>query len=632
MTSHAFFENHPHPILHITSEGKIQNANLSAMAEFGEDIEKRSCCDVVFRQEAPCVHRCLECVKGRPYHTFHAGIKSRKRDAQREEFYVTLFPGGDGTGCFMSIHPVPLNFERIRVVRDVAQKITVSESTNEVLENFRDFLTSSKYNTWRRPYRVREYGVDDPREPRRLTLRWHDVGIEEDRPYVEDIDNRIIEREGRAGPASFFAIDHSCLVLVTPNEDDLKAFTRSYEMWKDGDNTWSAAEERFANLRLYRLTETDQPVSIFCDATTGHCWLDVAFGMEHHVLCKTSITPQGRLGHFSREEMEAISTLHAVANAQIANLEARAAVARSTFLDIAHDAIQPATSALQSIEWLRQRFHTTIAERPQTDVIEAYAMERIEHALRVLVFLIEGPRIKRDKPAFYTPKANLLAEVIGPVIDMFRHEQVSRRFRLDHEPTWDDLGPASFDADATVITLGEDAMQQITVDGKLSQLDVFIDPRRLQQVFYNLIRNALSYGRSGEPISITLSLVAEDDITDQSLRKELTHFRIIDVRDNGIGITEDERTYIFEHGVRGSAAHNKTGGYGHGLHIVREIALSFGGDIYVANLIDPTCFRLFVPVACESKDWTERLRETRAQMNEIRNALFDKMPKLFGDV
>jgi heavy metal sensor kinase len=94
------------------------------------------------------------------------------------------------------------------------------------------------------------------------------------------------------------------------------------------------------------------------------------------------------------------------------------------------------------------------------------------------------------------------------------------------------------------------------------------DPAWLQQVFSNLVDNAIKYGRRGDDIRIEL------EKRDGSLG--------VSVADTGPGIPADELPTIFERFQRSDRDRNRPG-FGLGLALVREIALAHGGHVDVSS-------------------------------------------------
>jgi len=122
---------------------------------------------------------------------------------------------------------------------------------------------------------------------------------------------------------------------------------------------------------------------------------------------------------------------------------------------------------------------------------------------------------------------------------------------------------------------------KLSIDGHCP--DIFADKDRINQVFINLISNAVKYTPDGGEINITLS--------------ETEKFVKIGFKDNGIGISEDERPFVFERFYRADKSRNRmTGGSGIGLAIVKSIVTAHGGLVEVeSHLNQGSCFIVSLP-------------------------------------
>lgn len=99
------------------------------------------------------------------------------------------------------------------------------------------------------------------------------------------------------------------------------------------------------------------------------------------------------------------------------------------------------------------------------------------------------------------------------------------------------------------------------------------DSSKIQQVFYNLIDNAIKYTPSGGDVRVELS--------------ENARFAIIKVSDTGIGIPQTDIAHIFDRFYRVDKARSReTGGTGLGLSIVSQIVQLHGGQVNVQSVED----------------------------------------------
>jgi light-regulated signal transduction histidine kinase (bacteriophytochrome) len=123
--------------------------------------------------------------------------------------------------------------------------------------------------------------------------------------------------------------------------------------------------------------------------------------------------------------------------------------------------------------------------------------------------------------------------------------------------------------------------------------------RQLQQLFQNLISNALKYAKPGVPpeVSITAEVVLGKDVTAQLPADEATkEFHLIQVRDNGIGFNQADADRIFNVFTR---LHGNTDykGSGVGLSIVRKVTENLDGHAWAESTPGGgATFNILIPV------------------------------------
>ncbi len=155
-----------------------------------------------------------------------------------------------------------------------------------------------------------------------------------------------------------------------------------------------------------------------------------------------------------------------------------------------------------------------------------------------------------------------ITELLDRLMDLTSLRQNSLEIRK--EPC--DLVALTKEAVSSMESVAKDAGSTISLQGAES-LPGNADPLRTNQVLTNLISNAIKYG-DGKPIEV---------ITEAKGSRSR-----IQVRDHGIGISEEQRERIFE---RFERAHTDTtvGGLGLGLYISRRIVELHGGSLKVES-------------------------------------------------
>lgn len=110
------------------------------------------------------------------------------------------------------------------------------------------------------------------------------------------------------------------------------------------------------------------------------------------------------------------------------------------------------------------------------------------------------------------------------------------------------------------------------------------DPKNMEEIFNNLISNAINYSPEGGRVTVTAQALGE--------------YMEIKVRDTGVGIPPEELPKIFDKFYR--VKHPKTRqvmGTGLGLAIVRGIIEAHHGTIDVESVVDKgTTFRILLPI------------------------------------
>lgn len=123
------------------------------------------------------------------------------------------------------------------------------------------------------------------------------------------------------------------------------------------------------------------------------------------------------------------------------------------------------------------------------------------------------------------------------------------------------------------------------VCGDLPPCGVVGEASWLNQLFANLLSNALHYTDAGDRVEIDVA-VGADDIS-------------VRIADDGPGIAPDGVAALFERFARGPF--EERSGFGLGLPIASEIAKAHGGRIDVESVVgEGTTFRVWLPIAPET--------------------------------
>ncbi len=176
-----------------------------------------------------------------------------------------------------------------------------------------------------------------------------------------------------------------------------------------------------------------------------------------------------------------------------------------------------------------------------------------------------------------------LLQLINDVLDLSKIEAD----RIDLNPEMFSVDELLSDVSGQVEPLITKNLNELEIRHLAKLGDVFLDRMRLHQVVLNLLSNAAKFTRRG-----TIEVIG-DRLTDSD-----RDWLIIQVRDSGIGMTEEQLERVFEPFAQADASTTREfGGTGLGLSISRQICELMGGSLTATSEKDKgSTFTVKVPV------------------------------------
>jgi PAS domain S-box-containing protein len=130
---------------------------------------------------------------------------------------------------------------------------------------------------------------------------------------------------------------------------------------------------------------------------------------------------------------------------------------------------------------------------------------------------------------------------------------------------------------------------EINTEFPADSRSVCVDADRITQVVINLLKNAIEASDKGGEVWVSVSF--PKDVKDV-LFDAVQDFVIVEVKDEGLGLTEEEKSRIFE-----PFYSKKASGTGLGLYVTHSIVERHGGYIYVNSQHGAgTVFTVYLPV------------------------------------
>jgi len=143
---------------------------------------------------------------------------------------------------------------------------------------------------------------------------------------------------------------------------------------------------------------------------------------------------------------------------------------------------------------------------------------------------------------------------------------------------------------------------------------VWIDPLRMEQVFVNLLFNALKFTPEGGTIALEYGMMREAAELMDGTRAYSAEYVYVSIRDTGRGIAPEELPHVFERFYKGGSRRAAEEGGGLGLSIAKEIVDRHGGTIEaISKAGEGSTFRFRLPLCREGEKKCEAPQRQREE-------------------
>jgi len=251
-------------------------------------------------------------------------------------------------------------------------------------------------------------------------------------------------------------------------------------------------------------------------------------------------------------------------------------------LELLDDATRSLALAAEGAALEATRREAAALRRSQS--IQRNLLSSLSHELRTPLTAIQGYASTLQQPDLtwdaesterflrsITTEAARMERLVGDLLDSSAIE--SGILRLQRH--WCDLRPV-LQAAAQVVADG--TRIELAIDEDVEP--VWADHDRLEQVFVNLLENAISHGRNDDGVVVSLRPAGESGMVE------------VEVRDHGRGVPATIADRIFEPRVRGSSS---SSGAGLGLPIAKGIVEAHGGALTTVPVEVGACFIVRLP-------------------------------------
>lgn len=282
---------------------------------------------------------------------------------------------------------------------------------------------------------------------------------------------------------------------------------------------------------------------------------------------------------FARNLVQPITSMRSTALELAAgNYEAETGIARydeigelATTIDFLADKLAENEIERKNMEQMRMDFFANVSHELRTPitVVRGYTES-----------LVDGVVSDEERRQQYynrmLSECQSMERLVGDLLLLSKMQNPD--FRVEKEPVT--LQQVFYDIKRTAWAIADERNIEIVVNQPEEPCLMMADYVRLRQMFVVIVDNAIKFSRDGASIFINIE-------ENENIR--------VSIRDEGVGITEEELPYIFEKFYKSKLRQNAKGS-GLGLAIARQICLKHDGTIQVESKVgEGTTFTFTFP-------------------------------------
>ncbi len=227
---------------------------------------------------------------------------------------------------------------------------------------------------------------------------------------------------------------------------------------------------------------------------------------------------------------------------------------------------------LEQAMGVRNRFYASMSHELRTPInaVIGYSTLMIDN--------IYGPLNEKQREGLQRTlkAARHLLELVNDVLDLSKIE--AGKIELAVQPV--NVATLIEDLFVTVRPLADEYGSELTFEHPSEPLTIATDPRRVRQILLNLLSNAIKFGKK-QPIDVRCAQIDSGGVS-------------ISVIDHGEGISDDDKTRVFEEFVQVSTTQQP--GTGLGLPISRRLAELLDGSLEMESQLGKgSRFTLILP-------------------------------------
>lgn len=263
-----------------------------------------------------------------------------------------------------------------------------------------------------------------------------------------------------------------------------------------------------------------------------------------------------------------------------------------------YEEIKKSNQKLERLERLKSEFISIVSHELRTP------LTAIKNSLDIILSGKAGGLTEAMDKFINMAKRNVvrLSGIINDLLDLSKIEAGKMDFKFELIK----IEPVIEYVKTNLYEMAKEKNLVLTTKIEDNFADIYADSRRLEQVLTNLVSNAIKFTPEGGKVEIRTTVVDAKEINpvdmfNEDLGKLKGKYLQILVKDNGIGISSEHLSHVFDKFAQiETSLSRKVGGSGLGLPIARQLLEAHNGTIWCNSKPEKgSSFYFVIPIADE---------------------------------
>lgn len=230
--------------------------------------------------------------------------------------------------------------------------------------------------------------------------------------------------------------------------------------------------------------------------------------------------------------------------------------------------------------------------RIELDQFKLQFFTNISHEFRTPLTLISGPlqkiinskgKLPEEQRENYLNVMNRSVSILTKLIDQLLDFRKAEKSKMKLRVSYSDIGEQIKNLSANFQDFADQKNINFSFEADHSSAHYWYDQDNVEKIYFNLLSNAFKFTPVGGKITVSLKNIGEIELPKNIEDRSKEDFFCLIIEDTGIGISDENKQYIFERFSQIDSGKLKIGGTGIGLSFTKFMVELHKGFIHLES-------------------------------------------------